>query len=186
MVPHGPPMAGPLRREGALLVAAKGSDLGGACIKCGEPNAPHRKHVNLSYLPPATWFALLLSLPAFVVIALLVRKKSGHWINLCDPCNQAWDKSIGQSAASGFAIVGSLVGAGVLMGLEAFGAGAAMMMAGPFMGIAGLVIAAKKRLRANRVDQVETRIAGAGERYIQQALQPPALPPAPDHYTDHR
>lgn len=175
---YGPPAAGPLRREGDALVATRGTDLGGVCIKCGSPDAPHRRHVNLSKLPPATYLALLLSLPAFVVIALIVRKKSSHWINLCGPCNDRWNQGINETVASSAMIVGAPTAA-LFTAMAGFAAPTLLLATvGPLIGIGGLVTAARKRLTAKRIDQSEVRIGGVAEAYMGQMLHRPALPPA--------
>lgn len=172
-----PPAHYGLRYEGGALVAPRGADLGGSCIKCGNPDAPHRRQINLWKLPPAAYLALILSLPAFVVIALLVRKKSDHWINLCSPCNAVWSKASDETAWSTIALVGAPA-AGLLTALAGMMLPTVLLFtAGPLMGLAGLWVSARKRLTARQIDQHDVRIDGVSEHYVPGAL--PALPPPP-------
>lgn len=181
MAMHGqPPPAAPMRQEGTALVAVRGMDLGGACIKCGNPSAPHRRQVNLWRLPPATYLALLLSLPAFVVIALLIRKKSDHWINLCSPCNATWNKGSTESALSTAVIVGAPTAAIFTAVAGLVTPTVLLATLGPLLGIGGLLAAAKKKLTAKRIDQSEVRIEGVSPAYMHRMLYQRALPPAGD------
>lgn len=164
--------------EAGALVTRSGSDLTGACIKCGDPNAPHRRVLNLSYVPPVVYLAILASLPVFVLVALLTRRRSDHLIALCDACKSEWDHSLKMSTASGFAIIGSLFASGALIATNAVGAALAIGVGGPAMGVAGLIIAARRRLRARRIDNQATRIDGVGAGYHRRAQ---ALLPGPQH-----
>ena len=158
------------------MVAGRGADLGGPCIKCGHPDAPHRRHIELSTLPPAAWLALI-SPPVFVVVALLTRQRSSHWINLCGRCTEAWNQSERGGVASAFAVVGSVIASGALVAAGFFGAAAGMFLGGPAIGIAGMIASRRARLTATRIDPHEVRIHGVGSRFLAQAGQP--LLPAP-------
>lgn len=174
-----PPPAGPLRREGTSLVATRGMDLGGACIKCGSPHAPHRRRVDLSHVPPAVYLTILLSLPVFVVVALLTRRTSSHWINLCAGCNAEWERSVGASVASALAVFGSLFGAGAAAAAGWVATAVALGVGGPFIGIAGLVVSGRRRLAARRITGPEVRIDGVSPRWPLPTLPPAPLPTSP-------
>lgn len=162
--------------EAGALVTRTGSDLTGACIKCGNPDAPHRRVLNLSYIPPVVYLAILASLPVFILVALLTRKKSDHLIALCDTCQVEWDHSLKMTTASAFSIIGSVFASGALIATNAVGAALAIGIGGPAMGVAGLIVAARRRLRARRIDGQATRIDGVGAGYHRRAQ---ALLPAP-------
>ncbi len=163
--------------SGQTLVTQKMVNLSGDCIKCGNPHAPFERTVNLSYVPPATYLALLASLPAFLVIALLIRRKSNHLISLCEPCNEAWGHSNTMGVLSGAAVVGSVVGGAALAGAELIPAACLMLLAGPWLGIAGMLVARKKRIHAKKISDHHVEITGVSPHYLNAATQR-ALPPA--------
>lgn len=171
-----------MRVQGKALVVDRAADLTGACIKCSNPNAPHERVVDLSFIPPATYLTLLLSLPAFIIFALIFRKRANVLVSLCDTCHEAWGHSRIMGALSGLSLIGSTVGGVCLMAAGATAAGTLMLVGGPIMAVGGMIVAARRRLHASRISQTQATLVGVSPGYLQQMqykMLPPGQTPSP-------
>jgi hypothetical protein len=68
-------------RAGPLVVAERGAHLPGRCVRC---NAPARTWLTMGIYWHSPWFYLLLvSIPVYLVVALLVRQRAEIAVPLC-------------------------------------------------------------------------------------------------------
>lgn len=72
-----------LWRDGALLIMRKDAVLPDRCVKCNAPAEGQRLRRNLSWHPSGWYILLLISIPIYVIAALIVRKTAKIEIGLC-------------------------------------------------------------------------------------------------------
>lgn len=70
-------------RDGALLIMRKDAVLPDRCVKCNTPAEGLRLRRNLSWHPSGWYVLLLISIPIYVIAALIVRKTAKIEIGLC-------------------------------------------------------------------------------------------------------
>jgi len=180
--PPQPPPPGALvpTRIGDALVVSRGTPLLGACVKCGVPNAIHRRTAHVAWAPPWVYLTALISWLITIAAYYMTRQLSTHEVTLCDVCVEEWDRSGTERTLSAFAAIGSVIAAGGLFASNAIGAGAAMLLGGPVIGIAGILVAARKRLRARRIEGDAVHLLGV-DPMVQPPGQPPFSSPPPPH-----
>lgn len=163
-------------RHGPVLVVPRGCPLIGACVKCGGTPANERRLAQVAWAPPWVYATLLLSWIVTIIAYYATRKQAVHDVSLCTRCAADWDRSRGQESIAWISVfVGLSVGT-VLLAAEAVAAGAAMMVGAPILGIAGAVIARRKRLRAARISNDETQLLGVDPSIQPYAALPPGQP----------
>lgn len=69
-------------RKGKVLVLNRGAELPDRCVRCNEP-ASEQLSRKLYWHTPWLYFGILLSLPVYLIMALVVRKKAVIDIPLC-------------------------------------------------------------------------------------------------------
>jgi hypothetical protein len=178
---HAPPPVSPNgalvpTRIGSALVVSRGTPLLGACVKCGAPNAIHRRTAHVAWAPPWVYLTVLISWLITVAAYYVTRQLSTHEVALCDACVEEWDRSGTERTLSAFAAIGSVIAAGGLIAANAVGAGVAMLLGGPIIGIAGILVASKKRLRAQRMEGDAVHLLGV-DPSIRPSSPTPPLPP---------
>jgi hypothetical protein len=72
-----------LERQGGEFIAYRGAVLPPMCVKCGAPASPP-KATRFHWHPPVVYVTILLGLIAYVIVALIVRKRFDLAVPLCD------------------------------------------------------------------------------------------------------
>ncbi|MGJ8651390.1 MAG: DUF4339 domain-containing protein [Opitutaceae bacterium] len=73
-----------IRREGSVLVMAKGAQLPHRCVKCNKPAEGEPWTKKLSYNHPAIYLLLLINILVLLVVAALTSKKATVDVPVCE------------------------------------------------------------------------------------------------------
>ena len=71
-------------RDGPLLVLRQGAWLPDRCVKCNAPAGGRRLWRKLSWHPPGWYILVLISVPIYIIAALIVRKTAAVGVGLCE------------------------------------------------------------------------------------------------------
>jgi hypothetical protein len=153
-------------RDGKTLVvkkAKKGVILPARCVKCNAPAAQMLKR-NLMWHPPGWYFMIIISLPIYIIVALIVRQTIKLEVGLCETHRGK------RRLAITIGWVLSLLGIGLLVAgliitndLSPYlvGIGIASLLIGILYGNFGA-----QTLTAQRIDKHFARLNGAGPAYL--------------------
>ncbi|AZR21169.1 hypothetical protein [Xanthomonas vasicola] len=77
------PAHGDVWREDDVLVCTPGANLPPRCIKCNAPtDMPSRRYI-FHWHHPVIYLALLMGVLPYVILAIVLRKRSAHVLTLC-------------------------------------------------------------------------------------------------------
>ncbi|WP_428960443.1 hypothetical protein ACQR53_00290 [Xanthomonas oryzae] len=159
------PAHGDVWREGDVLVCTPGANLPPRCIKCNAPaDMPSRRYI-FHWHHPVIHLALLMGVLPYVILAIVLRKRSAHALTLCAQHERRRVRyvAITMTSVLGFLVCGLslqsefrwLIGACVV---------AAMLVIGRF---------GSRVLSVQSIDHHQARYLGACEDFLR------TLPPAP-------
>ncbi len=166
---------GPVRRD-PVLILPHGCPLIGPCVKCGAVPANQRRLAKVQWAPPWIYATILISWIITVVAYYATRKQSYHDVSLCDPCAAQWDHSNTQQALALTGALGGLIGGTAFIASEMLAPGVAMLLGAPIIGIAGSIVASRKRLRARRIDDNGVQLLDVDPAVMPYGYLPPAQP----------
>ena len=151
---------GDLWRDGKMVVLRRGSDFPDRCIKCNQPSVSPRRQTTLIWHHGA-WYLLLPLVLLYVVVSILVRRRTVVHIGLCARHQRrvVWGRVVGWG---GFlALVAMLVGGAMLRapGLAVL----ALLLLLPWA-VAAIVV--NRQLLAVRIDRETTRMKGFGPAFL--------------------
>jgi hypothetical protein len=165
--PYAPPKASldpsfteDLWRDGKILVLRNGSHLPDRCIKCNGPAVTPMKRRKVYWHHPAL-YALLVSWPIYLIVALIVRKSAAVAPGLCSVHRtRRW---IGIAVGWGgllLSILLMIVGGGSENGL--------LVLAGLILFLTALVAAVllSRLIFPQRIDQDFVRLKGCGKAFL--------------------
>lgn len=151
--------AGGAWRELGVLVLTPGAPLPPRCVKCNaaadEPTKPRRVYWH----NPAVYILLIISVPVYVIVALIIRKKAVVPAGLCANHKRRRVLAItlgwlGTLLGFGTMIAGSSSG-GALVG------GLVLMLASMIL---GLIFA--RVVYAKKIDEAYVRLKGCGANFL--------------------
>ncbi|WP_342316468.1 hypothetical protein [Lysobacter sp. FW306-1B-D06B] len=148
-------------RDGKELVVRPGCTLPGRCIKCNEPAAEPMQHARFYWHHPALYLVIFINLLIYLVIALIVRRRTPVTIGLCERHRMR------RRVSTIGAISGTLLGVG-LIGYGVSGDAPVVSMIGVAMLLASLVcgIVGSRVLVVTRIGENYTRFRGAGTEFL--------------------
>ncbi|WDM67630.1 hypothetical protein [Xanthomonas cucurbitae] len=77
------PVRGDVWREGDVLVCTPGANLPPRCVKCNAPaDMPPRRYI-FHWHHPVIYAALLLGVLPYLILAIVLRRRSPHVLTLC-------------------------------------------------------------------------------------------------------
>jgi len=157
-----------VRIEGQALVVPKDQPFPAICIRTGatEDLLPSPINCKLSWHHPAAFFALLLNILIYLVIAMVISKKSTHAVYLSRPARAV---QIKWHLANWGIFIAMLVAFGVAITKESGG----LALLGTTLLIAAITIYFLKvrLLYAARIDKVEARIRGIRPEVMEKLVQ---------------
>jgi hypothetical protein len=140
-----------LWRDGPLLVMRKDAELPDRCVKCNTPAEGRRLRRNLSWHPGAWYLLVLVSLPIYVIVALIVRKTARIEVGLCADHRARRRRAIAVGWALSLAGFGMIIyGASVNRGDVAL-IGVVPLLAGLIFGLIGSQTVVASRIDKNLV-----------------------------------
>ncbi|PPV06047.1 hypothetical protein XBLMG947_2895 [Xanthomonas bromi] len=159
------PAHGDVWREGDVVVCTPGANLPPRCVKCNAPADMSPRRYIFHWHHPAIYLALLIGVLPYVILAIVLRKRSAHVLTLCAQHEQRRVRSVAITMASVLALL--VCGLSLQTELR-WVTGAGVMVA---MLVAGRLGA--RVLSVQSIDHQQARYLGACEDFLR------ALPPAP-------
>lgn len=153
--------AGDCWRDGKQLVVRPGCTLPDRCIKCNEP-AEHPLQARRFYWHhPALYLLVLVNLLIYLIIALIVRRKTPVTVGMCKRHNDR------RRTAITLATVGSLIGL-VLMFAAGGDKAVLLILAGGVLLLASLIggIVGGRVMVVSRIGDNYTRFSGCGPAFL--------------------
>ncbi|MFA1727186.1 hypothetical protein [Xanthomonas nasturtii] len=160
-----PPAHGAVWREGDVLVCMPGANLPQHCVKCNAPadNSP-RRHI-FHWHHPAIYLALLMGVLPYVILAIVLRKRSAHVLTVCTRHERRRVRYVVITRAS---VVPLLAGGLALDGAIGWLTGAVVMAVMLLIGRLG-----SRVLSPQSVDHEQARFLGACDAFLQALPAPP-------------
>lgn len=153
-IPAAGPHAWPVWRDGQDVLAMQGQPFPARCVRCNAPIALPARPRKFYWHSPRLYLLILLHLVIYLIVALIVRKRSEHRVGLCPAHAQ---RRRGFLALAWSSPLAGLL-AGVLVGM-AFGSGPGALV-GPVVVLVLLVVG----VRGARI-LVPVRMGGSMARY---------------------
>ncbi|MCC8537608.1 hypothetical protein ACDH70_11435 [Xanthomonas axonopodis pv. poinsettiicola] len=169
--PHEPPslyltpVQGDVWREGDELVCTPGANLPPRCVKCNAPaDMPPRRYI-FHWHHPVIYAALLLGVLPYLILAIALRKRSGHVLTLCSLHERRRVRYVAVALAS----VLALLVCGLSLHSEfRWVIGSAVMAAMLLLGRLG-----SRVLSPRSIGHRQARYLGACDAFLQELPPPP-------------
>jgi hypothetical protein len=149
------------RLEKVLIMARDDGDLPNRCVKCNEAAEEPTRTRTLYWHHPGFYVVLLINIIAYVIVALIARKKAKVSPGLCARHKQK--RRLGLSIGWGGFILGS-IGMTLAFGSDQPDLGMLLLFATFGCIIAGIIMS--RIVYANRIDDRYVRIKGCGEPFL--------------------
>jgi len=158
---EGVPVGAAMWRYKKQLVTRLNPVLPARCLKCNVPTEDPQKKRNLYWHPPLVYLALLFNVIVYVIIAVIVRKRSTAMVSICREHRVKRRNVILASWLMVLVGLGSIIGGAVNESGWVMGTGAILFLGGIIYGIAKgrLVYAAK-------MDKERIWLAGCGKDFL--------------------
>ncbi|NIJ86569.1 hypothetical protein FHY35_003613 [Xanthomonas arboricola] len=160
-----PPTHGAVWREGDVLVCTPGADLPPRCVKCNAPADISPRRYIFHWHHPAIYLALLMGVLPYLILAIVLRKRSAHVLSLCAWHERRRVRCVAIAMAS---IVPLLVGVLWIGGATGWLTGAGVMAVMLLIGRRG-----SRVLSAQSVDHEQARYLGACDAFLRALPAPP-------------
>ncbi|UYB52608.1 hypothetical protein OCJ37_01175 [Xanthomonas sp. AM6] len=164
-----PPLPGEaLWRDGNDLLCVRDTPFPAHCVKCGMALRNDELKKRTFYWHAPAWYALVLvSIVIYAIVAVIVRKRSGHMLGMCTAHRRRRNWFV--LLAVGAFVAGPLLGFAV-GGDAGFGLGLVVFLA---MSVTGMIGA--RILVPRRMDERYARYKGVAPAFLARL---PSLPPA--------
>ncbi|HKR36721.1 MAG TPA: hypothetical protein VJT10_17890 [Steroidobacteraceae bacterium] len=149
------------RLEKLLIMARDDGDLPNRCVKCNEAAEEPTKTRTLYWHHPGFYVVLLINIIAYVIVALIARKKAKLSPGLCARHKQK--RVLGLWIGWGGFILG-FIATSMAFGSDQPGLGLLFLLAMFGCIIAGIIMS--RIVYANRIDDRYVRIKGCGEAFL--------------------
>ncbi|CAD1786298.1 MULTISPECIES: hypothetical protein [Xanthomonas] len=160
-----PPAHGAVWREGDVLVCTPGADLPPRCVKCNAPADTSPRRYIFHWHHPAIYLALLMGVLPYLILALVLRKRSAHVVTLC---LQHERRRVRYAVITRASVLPLLAGGLVLDGAIGWLAGAGVMAVMLLIGRLG-----SRVLSPHSVDDAQSRFLGACDAFLHELPAPP-------------
>ncbi|PPT75621.1 hypothetical protein XaplCFBP3122_12760 [Xanthomonas arboricola pv. populi] len=160
-----PPAHGAVWREGDVLVCTPGADLPPRCVKCNAPADDLPRRYIFHWHHPVIYLALLMGVLPYLILAIVLRKRSSHVLTLCAQHERSRVRYVVITRTSFLPL---LVGGLWIDGATGWLTGAGVMAAMLLIGRRG-----SRVLSAQSVDHAQARYLGACEAFLRALPAPP-------------
>lgn len=149
------------RLEKVLIMARDDGDLPDRCVKCNDAAEEPTKTRTLYWHHPGFYVVLLINIFAYIIVALIARKKAKVSPGLC--ARHKSKRRLGLWIGWGGFILGCIA-IGAAAGNNQPGAALLLLLATLGAIIAGIIVS--RVVYANRIDDRYVRIKGCGEAFL--------------------